>query len=118
MIFPSGDENEPDHDPKAPIVNITPSAWSEWEQFISTTDELSTVSSLHWDLYKLISVAIISTSRVCPPALSDGLIEMQRKRSLRRLVKMITVNVASCKNVFSVKKTLVRLTRLAILFST
>ena len=63
---------------------LSPSAWCDWEKFMSSTDSLNSVADVPWDMQKLISSAIkSSSSRSTRQAqLSEGLSNILTKEKM------------------------------------
>ena len=59
---------------------LSPAAWAHWEQFRSTSDELSSVKIMPWEMHKLVSMAVRSAcTTATPPVLSPELINVLEK---------------------------------------
>lgn len=60
---------------------LSASAWSEWEDFMAASDNLTDVPDNTWDLQKLISVSIISSHarNNVPPPISEELTRILSK---------------------------------------
>lgn len=81
---------------------LSPAARADWEQFRSTSDQISSVKAIPWEMHTLVSTAIRSTCNIAtPPTLSSELVDVLEKEKAAPKKVNFFLNVLSYNTIVS-----------------